>query len=304
MPAGLRLLVRPDNGGFAVGVNAGWNAARSPWLLGPQPGRGDPRGIPRPGLRAARPLRGPGQTAHRGSSASACSTRTALRRARSAPSPRWAGRSASSSYRASRRKYQPAWRIRAGRVDWVTGACMLVNADADRGGRRHGRGFLPLLRGGRLQPGGPAAGLAGRLRPERQRGPPTSLAKSGDFAQDAGHHPAQQAALFPQALAALAVPHLAAIVRLESAIRGVVRPGVAAGEEARAWAAIGEVARRMRRGEPVRGRDVVVLADRVSASCELPVRQVGTAAPGVRLEATGDRRTGDWHHGPRKDGSA
>ena len=28
----------------------------------------------------------------------------------------------------SRRKYQPGWRIRSGRVDWVTGACMLVNS--------------------------------------------------------------------------------------------------------------------------------------------------------------------------------
>src|SRR4029077_11489655 len=27
----------------------------------------------------------------------------------------------------SRRKYQPGWRIRAGPVDWVTGACMLIN---------------------------------------------------------------------------------------------------------------------------------------------------------------------------------
>src|SRR4029077_5348046 len=29
----------------------------------------------------------------------------------------------------SRRKYQAGWRIRSGPVDWVTGACMLVNSD-------------------------------------------------------------------------------------------------------------------------------------------------------------------------------
>ena len=29
----------------------------------------------------------------------------------------------------SRRKYQPGWRIRSGPVDWVTGACMLVNSE-------------------------------------------------------------------------------------------------------------------------------------------------------------------------------
>ncbi len=28
----------------------------------------------------------------------------------------------------SRRKYQAGWRIRSGQVDWVTGACMLVNS--------------------------------------------------------------------------------------------------------------------------------------------------------------------------------
>ena len=32
-PPGLLLIARPDNGGFAVGVNAGWRAARSRWLL-------------------------------------------------------------------------------------------------------------------------------------------------------------------------------------------------------------------------------------------------------------------------------
>jgi N-acetylglucosaminyl-diphospho-decaprenol L-rhamnosyltransferase len=32
-PKGVRLIARGDNGGFAVGVNAGWQASRSPWLL-------------------------------------------------------------------------------------------------------------------------------------------------------------------------------------------------------------------------------------------------------------------------------
>ena len=42
-------------------------------------------------------------------------------------SPACPGQFANSSYRASRRKYQAGWRIRSGPVDWVTGACMLVN---------------------------------------------------------------------------------------------------------------------------------------------------------------------------------
>ena len=33
LPADLRIIFRPDNGGFAVGVNAGWRAADSRWLL-------------------------------------------------------------------------------------------------------------------------------------------------------------------------------------------------------------------------------------------------------------------------------
>src|SRR4051812_2587517 len=33
LPGGIKLIPRAENGGFAVGVNAGWAAARGCWLL-------------------------------------------------------------------------------------------------------------------------------------------------------------------------------------------------------------------------------------------------------------------------------
>ena len=170
----------------------------------------------------------------------------------------------------SRRKYQPAWRIRPGRVDWVTGACMLINASliAEVGGMDED--FFLYHEEVALLPGGAAAGLARRIRSDRERRAPISLAKSADFAQDAGHHPAQQAALFPQALAALAVSHLAAIVRLESAIRGGWSQVGGRREEARAWQTVARIARLLSRGEPIHGRDVLALAESIA----------GPASPG------------------------
>ena len=131
----------------------------------------------------------------------AAQPRRVPRSPRSAPSPAWPGPFWEQLIPRSRRKYQAGWRIRPGPVDWVTGACMLVNTATARRAGGDGRGLLPLPRGGRPLPLGPGPGLAGRVRPERGGRPPTSLAKSGDFAQDAGHHAAQQAALLPQTLA-------------------------------------------------------------------------------------------------------
>ena len=61
----------------------------------------------------------------------------------------------------SRRKYQAGWRTRPGPVDWVTGACMLVNTAILRRARGDGRGFLPLSRGGRPLPGRQSARAGG-----------------------------------------------------------------------------------------------------------------------------------------------
>ncbi len=124
---GLRLVVRPHNGGFAAGVNAGWRVAQSPWLLVLNPDvevasgflgqvfkrldpyEADPDGPP--GI-VGFGLRNPD-----GSPQGSVGVFPNLARTiREQFIPR------------SRRKYQAGWRIRSGQVDWVTGACMLVNS--------------------------------------------------------------------------------------------------------------------------------------------------------------------------------
>ncbi len=176
-----------------------------PLAADPQSRCGDRRGIPGPGLRAARRATRPIRMGRRGSSASACATPTVLPRARSESSLTWPGPSGSSSYRAPAGNTRPVGEFIPGPVDWVTGACMLVNSAMITALGGMDEDFFLYYEEVAFSQVGPEPRLASRVRCKRARGPPTSLAKSGDFAQDAGHHPAQQAALFLQALAALAV---------------------------------------------------------------------------------------------------
>ena len=125
---GLRLVARPDNEGFAAGVNAGWRVARSPWLLVLNPDVEVASGFLGQVFARLDQLRSRIPTARRESSASACGTPTALPRARSGVFPTLARTIWEQFIPRSRRKYQAGWRIRSGPVDWVTGACMLVNS--------------------------------------------------------------------------------------------------------------------------------------------------------------------------------
>ena len=59
-------MVRPQNEGFAAGVNTGWRVARSPWLLVLNPDVEVADGFPGPGLRATRYLTKPIPTARPG----------------------------------------------------------------------------------------------------------------------------------------------------------------------------------------------------------------------------------------------
>jgi GT2 family glycosyltransferase len=127
LPDGVRLIARGDNGGFAAGVNAGWHAARGRWLLVLNPdvvvapgwlgavvdrtrhfdNDGEPPGVVGFGLRNA-------DGSHQGSVGAFPSLPRTLWE-QLIPRPR--------------RKYQADWRTRPGPVAWVTGACMLVNAE-------------------------------------------------------------------------------------------------------------------------------------------------------------------------------
>jgi GT2 family glycosyltransferase len=126
-PRGVRLIARRENGGFAVGVNTGWRAASSPWLLLLNPDvvvdsnfltrvvervLQFEQDLPRhaPGLLGFG-LRNPDGSVQPSVGTFPSLARTVLEQL----IPR------------SRRKYQAVWRTCSGPVDWVTGACMLVN---------------------------------------------------------------------------------------------------------------------------------------------------------------------------------
>ena len=204
-PSGLRLLVRPDNGGFAVGVNAGWRLARSDWLLVLNPDVEIASGlisqvIERIERIGGQPCKPPGIVGFAlknpdGSTQGSVGVFPSLWRTITEQFiPR------------SRRKYQAGWRIQSGPVDWVTGACMLVNSRmmAELGGMDED--FFLYHEEVAFSRSAQDRGWRVEYDAGVQCDSPTSLAESGHFAQDAGHHPAQQAALFSEALARVAVP--------------------------------------------------------------------------------------------------
>jgi GT2 family glycosyltransferase len=83
---------------------------------------------------------------------------------------------------------------------------------------------------------------------------------------------------------------LVAIVRFESAIRGRWSALLGRRDEAWAWEVIGEVARRLRRGDWVRGREILTLASE---------RGEGR---GARGEEEGRRLVSSTPHAPRPSG--
>lgn len=128
---GVRLILSPENNGFSAGVNVGWRASDARWLLvlNPDvrvepdfldrvlerlPGFGPKVGVVGLGLRNADGSRQPSVGVFPG----------LIRTAWEQLLPR------------DRRKYRADRDLRPGPVDWVTGACLLVNAGlmADLGG--------------------------------------------------------------------------------------------------------------------------------------------------------------------------
>ncbi len=195
---------QPENWGFAAGVNAGWRVARSPWLLVLNPDVEVAKGFlgqvcTQLDQYEANPHGPPGIVGF------------GLANPDGSPQgsvgvfPNLARTIWEQFIPRSRRKYQAGWRIRSGPVDWVTGACMLVNSEmiAALGGMDED--FFLYYEEVAFSRAAQRLGWRVEYDASVVGGAPTSLAKSADFAQDAGHHPAQQAALFPQALAALAV---------------------------------------------------------------------------------------------------
>lgn len=259
---GVRLIARGDNGGFAVGVNTGWRASQSPWLLllNPDVVAGDrllsdvveqvrrfEQDCPSaPGV-VGFALRNPD-----GSHQPSVGTFPNLARTvREQLIPR------------SRRKYQAVWRTRPGPVAWVTGACMLV----------HGR-MLEALDGmdeefflyyeevalcraarrlGWRVEYDPSIEVV-HLRPLQNR-PVTPkmrvITRHSKLLYFRKHLPRWQ------------FLGLCGVVAAEARVRGVWATIRGRADDARSWRAVVRVERALRAGASLGGRDVLALADAV-----------------------------------------
>jgi N-acetylglucosaminyl-diphospho-decaprenol L-rhamnosyltransferase len=259
---GLRLILQPENGGFSSGVNAGWRASSGRWILVLNPdivadqdlieqileriGRfesttGSLPGVVGFGLRNPDGSRQPSVGVFPG----------LLRTVWEQLIPR------------SRRKYQPEWRLRPGPVDWVTGACMLLNSKMleELGGMDEdfflyyeevalcrsakGRGWSvlydPLVSVVHLRP------LQNRAISPKMR----VITRHSKLLYFRKHLPPWQFAA------------LNATVRVEARLRAIWSRARSRADEARSWRAVQRVAMLLQSGADLKGRAVLTLAEAV-----------------------------------------
>jgi N-acetylglucosaminyl-diphospho-decaprenol L-rhamnosyltransferase len=250
------------NEGFAAGVNAGWRVSLSPWLLvlNPDvevgggflgqvlarldPHEADPNGPP--GI-VGFGLRNPDGSPQGSVGVYPSLARTIWEQF----IPR------------ERRKYQAGWRIRSGQVDWVTGACMLVNSRMIAGLGGMDEDFFLYYE---------EVAFSHSARRQGWR-------VEYDASVSVVHrHPLQNRAISPKMrvitrhskllyflkhLPRWQFLSLSTIVSIEAAVRGFGSRLLKRSEEVRAWRTIGEIARRLRTDAQPRGRDVLALAELV-----------------------------------------
>jgi N-acetylglucosaminyl-diphospho-decaprenol L-rhamnosyltransferase len=260
---GLRLVARPYNEGFAAGVNTGWRVTHSPWLLVLNPDVDVEGGflghvLARLGPYEAHPDGPPGIVGFGllnpdGSPQGSVGLYPSLARTiREQFIPR------------SRRKYQAGWRIRPGRVDWVTGACMLVNT------------AMMAALGGMDEDFFLYYEEVAFSHAARRLGWRTEYDASVTVVH---RHPLQNRAISPKMrvitrhskllyflkhLPRWQFLSLAEIVTIEAAIRGTWSRLWRRSEDVRAWRKIGGLARSLRYEAEPRGRDVLTLAESVA----------------------------------------
>jgi GT2 family glycosyltransferase len=274
---GRRLLLQPHNGGFASGVNAGWHASRAPWLLVLNPdvipdanflenvldriekGNKQPEGPPGIvgfGLRNPDGSRQPSVGAFPG----------LFRTVWEQLIPR------------VRRKYQPDWLVRPGPVDWVTGACMLLDTKMlEAVGGMDEEFFLyheevalcrsARTRGWRVE-FDPSIAVV-HLRPLQNR--PISpkmrvITRHSKLLYFRKHLPAWQ------------FQALSAAVKAEARVRAAWNLRRGNTEEVRSWRAIEQVARGLDAGTFEGGRAVLDLAETVEENPDEPEEPAPWAA--------------------------
>ncbi len=267
--SGLRLLLQDENAGFSSGVNVGWRASRANWLLVLNPdivaetnlienilarikdyaerpegepgvvgfGLRNPDGSPQPSVGVFPNL---------------------FRTLREQLIPR------------VRRKYQPDWRVRPGLVDWVTGACLLLNGRmlADVGGMDE-EFFLyheevalcrsATRRGWRVE-FDPSLTVV-HLRPLQNR--PISpkmrvITRHSKLLYFRKHLPGWQFSA------------LTRVVLLEARIRGAWSRRRGQTEQARSWQTVEQVARELGAGTSKGGRAILALGEAVEAADDEP----------------------------------
>jgi GT2 family glycosyltransferase len=284
---GLSVLLRPDNGGFAVGVNAGWRLARSPWLLVLNPDVEVEKGlvgqvIERIESLERRPSGPPGIVGFGlrnpdGSTQGSVGVFPSLARTiREQFIPR------------SHRKYQAGWRIRAGAVDWVTGACMLVNSRmiTELGGMDEE--FFLYYEEVAFSRRARDFGWSVEYDPSLaviHRHPLQNRSVSPKMRVITRH---SKLLYFRKHLPTWQFRSLAWIVTIEAGVRrtGAILAGRSA--ECRAWRTVAEVSRRLRHGEVIRGQEVLRMAEAVEQggeSSQVPPDQ-GADSPALAPVAT------------------
>jgi N-acetylglucosaminyl-diphospho-decaprenol L-rhamnosyltransferase len=260
---GVRLLVRADNGGFAAGVNAGWRAARGPWLLVLNPDvvvsdswLGEV--VARVRQFEADPGSAPGVVGFGLCNADG-SRQPSVGAFPSLPRTLW-----EQLIPRSRRKYQADWRTRPGPVPWVTGACMLVNSRlcAELGGMDEDF-FLYYEE--------VAFCRAARCRDWRVEFDPSVMVTHLRPLQNRTLSPKMRVITrhskllyFRKHLPPWQFHGLSWIVTLEATILGLRSRLAGRTEDARSWQTIRALARAFRTGDVLRGRDVLRLAESVT----------------------------------------
>ncbi len=271
---GVALILRPENGGFAVGVNAGWRAARGRWILLLNPDvvadegllarvvdrargyKADPTGAP--GV-VGFGLRNPDGTRQPSVGTFPNLGRTVWEQL----IPR------------SRRKYQAGWRTKPGPVDWVTGACALLSgALLDELGGLDEDFFLyyeevalcrsAVRRGWRVEYD-PTVEVV-HLRPLQNR-PVTPkmrvITRHSKLLYFRKHLPRWQFLA------------LCGVIATEARLLGAFAQARRRDEEARAWQTVARIESSLRAGDTLGGREVLSMADAVAVETSTtPARPV------------------------------